>query len=498
MKQTIRKRRQNVEPQEPHGRPKKKQHWFSLEYKWAALSCTSIGALLAAINGGSLIVALPTLMRELNTGLFSLIWVLLSYLLAQTVLTLAAGRLADMVGRKKFYVGGLALFTVVSLLAGFANDAGELIAARTLMGVGGAFMMANSSVIVTDAFPRKGLGQALGINMMVAAAGSTLGVVVGGIMTSISWQWVFWFNVPLGVIGTLWAAINLREIIELEKGQKLDLAGNVTFFVGLTGLLVALTLGGIEGWETPLVVGGFLAAAVFLPAFLLVEHKAKVPMLNLAMFKSRIFAFGNISAFMNSIAQFAVMFMFVFFFIGVRGYDHLMAGISLMPLAGTMFIASPISGWFADRMSARVISTLGMLITAAGLIGMATLIGVNTPYWEIALLMVVVGAGSGIFNSPNTRAIMNSVRPDQRGVASGTRALLANTGGVLSIALAISIITSALPVDQMFQIFSGTASQGLSAEEAAPFISGFHTALFVGAAASLIGALFSAARGRNE
>jgi MFS family permease len=364
--------------------------------------------------------------------------------------------------------------------------------------MGGAFMMANSSVIVTDAFPRKGLGQALGINMMVAAAGSTLGVVIGGIMTSISWQWVFWFNVPLGVIGTLWAAINLREIVELEKGQRLDVTGNVTFFVGLMGLLIALTLGGIEGWSTPLVVGGFLAAAVFLPAFLVVEGKVKAPMLNLWMFKSRIFAFGNISAFLSSIAQFAVMFMFVFFFIGVRGYDHLMAGILLMPLAGTMFIASPISGWFADRMPARVISTFGMLVTAAGLIGMATLIGVDTPYWEIALLMVIVGAGSGIFNSPNTRAIMNSVRPDQRGIASGARALLANTGGVLSIALAISIITSALPVDEMFKIFSGTVSQGLSAEEAAPFISGFHTALFVGAVASLIGAVFSAARGQNE
>ena len=179
MKQTIGNQRQNLELQEPHGRPEKK-HRFSLEYKWAALSCTSIGALLAAINGGSLIVALPTLMRELNTGLFSLIWVLLSYLLAQTVLTLAAGRIADMVGRKKFYVGGFALFTVVSLLAGFAGNAAQLTAARTVMGVGGAFMMANSSVIVTDAFPRKGLGQALGINMKVAAAGSTLGVVIGG------------------------------------------------------------------------------------------------------------------------------------------------------------------------------------------------------------------------------------------------------------------------------------------------------------------------------
>jgi MFS family permease len=333
---------------------------------------------------------------------------------------------------------------------------------------------------------------------MVAAAGSTLGVVIGGIMTSISWQWVFWFNVPLGVIGTVWAAINLREIVELEKGQRLDVAGNVTFFLGLMGLLIALTLGGIEGWGTPLVIGGCVAAAVFLPAFLLIEHRVKAPMLNLSMFKSRIFAFGNISAFLSSIAQFAVMFMFVFFFIGVRGYDHLMAGILLMPLAATMFIASPISGWFADRMPARVISTLGLFVMTSGLIGMTTLIGVYTPYWEIALLMVIVGGGSGIFNSPNTRAIMNSVRPDQRGVASGTRALLANTGGVLSIALAISIITSALPVDEMFTIFSGTALQGLSAEEAAPFIAGFHTALFVGAVASLVGALFSAARGRNE
>ena len=497
MKQTTVKHRQNLEPHERYGRLRKKP-WFSLEYKWAALSCTSIGALLATINSSSLIVALPTLLRELNIELFSLIWVLLSYLLAQTVLTLTAGRIADMLGRKNFYVGGFALFTIVSLLAGFANNTGELIAARTLMGMGGAFMMANSSVIVTDAFPRKGLGQALGINMMVAAAGSTLGVVIGGIMTSISWQWVFWFNVPLGVIGTLWAAINLREMIELEKGQKLDLVGNAVFFVGLLGLLIALTLGGIESWGTPLVVVGLLAAVVFLPTFLVVELKAKAPMLDLSMFKSRIFAFGSISALMNSVAQFAVMFMFVFFFIGVRGYDHLTTGILLMPLAGTMFIASPISGWFADRMSARVISTLGMLVTAAGLIGMATLIGVNTPYWEIALLMVIVGVGSGIFNSPNTRAIMNSVRPERRGVASGTRALLANVGGVLSIALAISIITSALPVDQMFKIFSGTVSQGLSAQEAAPFISGFHTALFVGATASLVGALFSAARGQNE
>jgi EmrB/QacA subfamily drug resistance transporter len=469
-----------------------------IPYKWSALSCTSVGALLAAINGGSLMVALPTLMRELHAGFSSLIWVLLSYLLTQTVMTVAAGRIADMVGRKKLYVGGFALFTLVSLLAGFADNAGELIAARAAMGAAGAFMMANSSVIVTDAFPGEQLGQALGINMMMAAAGSTLGVVVGGVMTTISWEWVFWFNVPLGAVGTVWAAMNLRELVHLERGQRLDILGNATFLVGFLGLLLALTQGGIRGWGSPVVLGALAVAAVLLPAFILVEMRVRDPLLSLGMFRSRTFSFGNISAFLNSVSRFAVMFMFVFFFIGVRGYDHLMAGVLLVPLAGIMFLTAPISGWFADRVPARVVSTIGMLVTAAGLIGMGTMIGVDTPYWEIALLMAVVGAGSGIFNSPNTRAIMNAVRPEQRGIASGTRTLLTNAGGVFSIALAISIVTSALPVDEMFRIFSGTVSHGLSARAAAPFISGFHVALLVGAAASLVGAVFSALRGSGQ
>ena len=276
-----------------------------------------------------------------------------------------------------------------------------------------------------------------------------------------------WFNVPLGVVGTLWAAVNLRELVNLRKGQRLDLLGNLTFFVGLLGLLLALTQGGIEGWASPEVVGELVLAAIFLPVFILVELRAEEPLLRLAMFRDRTFSFGNISAFLTSVSRFAVMFMFVFFFIGVRGYDHLMAGVLLVPLAGIMFVPAPVSGWFADRAHARVVSTIGMLVTAAGLIGMSTLIGVDTPYWEIALLMVVVGRGSGIFNSPNTRAIMNSVRPEQRGIASGTRTLLTNAGDVFSIALAISIITSALPVREMFRIFSGTVSHGLSTQAAA-------------------------------
>jgi EmrB/QacA subfamily drug resistance transporter len=361
------------------------------------------------------------------------------------------------------------------------------------MGAAGAFMMANSGVIVTDAFPGKQLGQALGINQMVAAVGSILGPVLGGWLISFSWQWIFWFNVPIGIIGTLWAVLNLRELVDLEKGQRLDMIGNVTFLVGLTALLIGLTQGGIRGWDTGVVISSLLAAAVLLPAFVIVELRAQEPLLNLRMFRSRIFAFGNVSALLNSMARMAVTFLFVFYFIGAKGYDHLTTGFLLTPLAGAMFVFAPLAGRLADRASARMLGSVGMIVTAAGLLGMST-IQVETPYWEIALWMAVIGAGSGIFNSPNTRAIMGSVPPEKRGVASGARTLLVNVGMVLSIAFAIAIVTSAMPADKMVEIFSGV-TRGLSEGTAVPFISGLHTALLFMAGVSIVGAVFSALRG---
>jgi EmrB/QacA subfamily drug resistance transporter len=467
-----------------------------LEYKWSALSCTSLGALIATINGGTLIIALPELARELHAPLFSLVWVILGYMLAQTALVLMVGRFADMIGRKKLYVGGFALFTAVSLIAGFSTSVGQLIVARVFMGAAGAFMMANSGVIVTDAFPHKQLGQALGVNQMVAAVGSILGPVIGGWLTTYSWQWVFWFNVPLGLVGTLWAASNLRELVAVEKGQRLDILGSASFLLGFTALLVGLTQGGIKGWGSEIVVASLASAAILIPLFALVELKSEEPLLNLGMFRSRIFAFGNVSALLNSLARMAVTFLFVFYFIGARGYDHLTTGFLLTPLASSMFVFAPLAGRMADRLPARFLSSVGMLITAGGLLGM-TSIGVGTPYWEIAFWMIVVGAGSGIFNSPNTRAIMGSVAPEKRGIASGTRTLVVNVGAVLSIAFAIAMVTSAMPAGIMVKIFSGV-SHGLSASAAAPFISGLHAALLLMAVVSIVGFFFSALRGREH
>src|SRR6476660_8393474 len=224
-------------------------------YKWWALSCTSVGMLLATINSGTLIIALPDLERALHTSLLTLVWVILSYMIASTVLVVTAGRRSDLFGRKKAYVAGFLVFSAASLGAGFAGDGTELILWRIAQGVGVAFLFANSAALVTDAFPARQLGLAMGTNTMVAAVGLVLGPVLGGALVAISWQWVFWFNVPLALGGALWAGLILRELSARDTVRGLDFGGTVTFVLGLTGLVYGISRGGISGWSDDLVVG---------------------------------------------------------------------------------------------------------------------------------------------------------------------------------------------------------------------------------------------------
>jgi len=462
-------------------------------YKWWALSCTSLGTLLATLNSGTLIIALPVLLRELHTDLITLVWVLLSYMLVQTVVVLTAGRLADMFGRKNLYVLGSALFGLSALVAGFAQTGGELVAIRVVQGAAGAFMMANSSAIVTDAFPKRQLGLALGTNMIVAAVGSIVGTILGGWLTIFGWQWVFWFNVPFALVGTVWAWVNLRERVALDRHQRFDIPGTLSYFVGITGLLIALTIGGIYGWTSQLVVSGFIVALIGLPLFFAIERRAPQPLLDLSLFRDRLFLMGNLSAFLNSLARLAVTFLFVFYFQGPEQKDALTAGILLAPIALGMLITSPISGWLSDRHGSRLLASLGLVISAIGLAGMA-LIGLHTPYWYIALVMLIMGGGSGLFNSPNTSAIMASVRPGQRGIAAGTRTMLVNTGGVFSIAFALAIVASTLPASVMFQIFAGVTA-GVPAHVLDNFMAGLHISFWVMAGVSVLAAVASALRG---
>jgi EmrB/QacA subfamily drug resistance transporter len=465
-------------------------------YKWWVLSCTSVGMLLATINSGTLIIALPDLERSLGTSLLQLVWVILAYMIASTVLVLTAGRLSDLFGRKKAYVGGFLLFTAASLGAGFSADGTQLILWRIVQGVGGALLFANAPALVTDAFPREQLGLAMGTNTMVAAVGLVIGPVLGGALVAISWHWVFWFNVPFGIAGALWGWLVLHEMSTRDPVRGLDLLGTVTFVAGLTGLVYGLSRGGIESWSDPQVMPSLIAAAVLLPAFVLIERHAKAPMLDLTIFQNRMFAAATGAAFINGLSRFALLFVFVFYFQGVMGDDPIMAGIKLTPMAIGMLISSPIAGIWADRHGSRTLAALGMLVSAVALAGMTTL-GESSPYWESTLWLGLVGIGSGMFNSPNTAAMMATVPANRRGIASGARTMLQNTGAVISIAFVLAIVTASVPKSVLFKIFSGLAS-GLSSAQLHPFIHNMHVALWVLAITSLIGAGVSLLRPRHE
>jgi EmrB/QacA subfamily drug resistance transporter len=464
----------------------------SENYKWWVLTCTSLGMLLATVNSGTLIIALPDLERSLHTTLLQLVWVILVYMIVSTVLVLTAGRLSDVFGRKHAYVLGFLVFSLASLGAGFAGSGTQLIGWRILQGVGGAFLFANAAALVTDAFPKKELGLAMGTNTMVAAVGLVIGPVLGGALVAISWPWVFWFNVHLGLLGCAWAWLVLHELARRDTERGLDLLGTLAYVVGLTGLVLALSKGGLSGWSGPMVLGGFAAAAVLLPLFVVIERRGRAPMLDLELFRDRLFSAASGAAFINGLARFALMFLFVFYFQGPQGQSPIMAGVELAPMAVGMLVASPIAGAIADRHGSRGLAALGMLVSAAALAAMTTL-QAHSPYWQSGLWLLILGIGSGMFNSPNTAAMMGVVPDHRRGVAAGARVMLQNTGAVISIAFVMAVVTAAVPKDVLFKIFSGLAA-GLSAQQLDPFIANMHVALWVLAGVSLAGAVVSMLR----
>src|SRR3954453_7307775 len=358
-------------------------------YKWWALSCTSLGMLLATINSGTLIIALPDLEKALGTSILSLVWVILAYMISSTVLVLFAGRLSDLFGRKQAYMAGFALFGLASLGAGFSGDGTELIVWRIAQGIGGAFLFANAGAIVTDAFPREQLGLAMGTNTMVAAVGLVIGPVLGGVLVSASWEWVFWFNVPFALLGSAWAYFILRELVKPDRVRGFDVPGVLLFVTGLTAFVYGLSRAGLSGWGDPLTIGGIVVGVVLLPLFVLNERHHAAPMLDLSIFQNRLFSAATAAAFINGLSRFALLFLFVFYFQGVKGDDPIKAGIELAPMAIGMLIASPLAGIWADRRGSRTLAAVGMFLGALALAGMTTL-GVDTSYWWSAFWLFAV------------------------------------------------------------------------------------------------------------
>ena len=465
-------------------------------YQWTALSVTTVGALLASIQGSALLIALPKILADLHATFFTIMWVLLGYLLVLTVLTPIIGRLADLFGRKRLYNSGFIAFTVGSLMAGLVQPqfhGADLIVARMIQGVGASLLVTNSTVIVTDAFRKGQIGLGLGINQIAGAAGFLIGPIVGGLLTELSWRWVFLFNVPIGTFGVIWGIWRLREPVRVPERHQMDWFGAIFLTTGLAGLLLGLSLLAFPLLPQTVNSTILMVGLVSLTLFLLIEPRIKVPLIQLRLFRNRLFALANLSGLLNGIARGAVLFLMIFFLQGPYGQDPLMAGLMLIPFGAAFMVIGPISGRLSDRIGSRVLASMGLGISTIALLALTT-IDQYTPYWLLATYMAIMGGGSGLFASPNTNAIMSSVEPHTRGAAAGILNMLNNTGQMLSIAIVFPLALSKIPFGAVQQVFISGGGMGRFAAIIPIFLTGLHQAFFVSFALSIIATIVSTLR----
>ena len=454
-------------------------------YRWVALSNTTLGMLLATINASIVLISLPAIFRgihldPLEPGNVSyLLWMIMGFLVVSAVLVVLLGRLGDIYGRVRMYNLGFLVFAVSSVALSFDpldQGAGAmwLIAFRVVQGVGGAMIFANSAAILTDAFPAHQRGMALGINNVAAVAGSFLGLVIGGLLSEWDWRAVFWVSVPIAIVGTVWGYRSLHEL-GTRRRSPMDWWGNLTFGVGLTSLLVAITYGiqpygdHATGWTNPWVIAGLLGGIGLLVAFVIIENHVTDPMFSMHLFRIRPFAAGNLANLLAATARGGMQFMLIIWLQGIwlplHGYDYestpLWAGIYLLPLTVGFLIAGPVAGRLSDRYGARPFATGGLLLVALTFVGFM-FIPVDFDYWVFALLLLVNGLASGLFAAPNAMMIMNSVPADQRGAASGMRGTFMNSGSALSIGIFFSLMVAGLASSLPASLRSGLTAQGVS------------------------------------
>ncbi|MCH3965449.1 MAG: MFS transporter [Clostridium sp.] len=462
-------------------------------YKWIALSCTTIGVLFSVLSASTLMIALPVIMKDLNAGIGIITWTIMGYMLSLTIFVPSIGRIADMFGRKKLYVSGFAVFTVASLFCAMSESGIQLLVFRMIQSIGASLMIANSTVIITDVFPKSQLGKALGINAMVVSVAAVIGPILGGILINFSWRSIFYINIPIGLFGTIWAAISLVELHKSGSNEKFDFKGTFSFTFGMLALLVALTIGGFGQWFSRTVIILFTIAAILIGTFAYIENHTRFPMLDMTLLKTRILSFAYISTLLNGIARGAVTFLLIFYFEGDRGIDPITAGILLCPFAAAMMAVSPISGVLCDRYGARILSSIGLLISAVGLLGFME-IKTSSSIFYLVVCMIFTGIGSGMFFSPNTSSIMANVPEDKRGIAAGVRVMFMNAGMVLSIAISMAIISSSISPSVMQALFvhSHVSSNGIASIQ---FMSGLRTAFTISFIFSLIAAFISYLRG---
>jgi MFS family permease len=458
-------------------------------YKWIALSNTTLGVLMATINQSIVLIALPAVFKGIGLNPLApgntsyLLWMFMGFLVVTAVLVVSFGRLGDMFGRVRMYNMGFAVFTVASIFLTVTwmhgvDGALWLIIWRVVQGIGGAFLFANSTAILTDAFPANQRGTALGLNSIAAIAGSFIGLILGGVLAPVNWHLIFLISAPIGLFGTVWAYFMLHDI-GIRKHAKMDWWGNLLFAVGLIAILVGITYGlqpygtSAMGWGNPFVLGALIGGAVLLVVFLFVETKVEEPLFKISLFKIRAFAFGNIANLAISMGRGGMQFMLIIWLQGIwlplHGYSYsqtpLWAGIYLVPLTIGFLLSAPLAGILSDKFGAKAFTVGGALLTA-GTFLVLVFLPVNFTYWQFAVIIVLNGFGTGLFAPPNRAELMNSVPANQRGAAGGMIATFQNSASVLSIGIFFSLMVAGLASKLPTTMFSGLTAQGVPASAA--------------------------------
>ncbi len=454
-------------------------------YKWVVLSNTTLGMLMAMIDTSIVLIALPDIfkgihMNPLEPGnTFYLLWMILGFMIVTAVLVVSLGRLGDMLGRVRMYNMGFVIYTFFSLMLSITWMSGTaagvwLVVMRLFQGVGAAFLIANSTAILTDAFPLNERGMAVGINQIAAIAGSFIGLILGGLLGPIEWRLVFIISVPIGIFGTIWSYTQLKEV-PTRRDTRVDWGGNLTFALGLVALMVGITYGiqpfggHVMGWTSPFVLTCLGLGVVTLIVFARVEMRSADPMFRLSLFRIRAFTTGSISTLFSAIGRGGLMFTMVIWLQGIwlplHGYNFsdtpLWAGIALLPLTGGFLVAGPLCGWLSDRYGARPFTVGGMAGAALSFL-LLQFLPANFPYPLFGLILFVNGVSMGMFAAPNRASIMNSLPAEHRGVGSGMNSTFQNSGQVLSIGIFFTLMIIGLSRTLPHALFVGLRAEGVS------------------------------------
>ena len=453
--------------------------------KWWTLGAVAFGLFMIMLDNTVVFVALSSIQSDLHISQSELEWVVSGYALTFAVLMLTGGKLADMYGRRRIFIVGLAIFTASSLACGLATGAGFLIGARVVQGVGAALMNPATLSIIVATFPPRQRGTAIGIWVGVSAMALAIGPLIGGILTEqINWSWIFFINVPVGIVGIIVSRLFITESRDESEEQRLDLPGLLSSAIGLFGLTYALIEGNNYGWGSARILGSLAVAAVALVTFVVLEHRQRVPMLDLSLFKNSTFAGANVTMLLVALAMFGVFFFNSLYLGQVLGYSPIQTGAAFLPLTVLIVFVAPLAGRFSDKIGSRWLMGAGLVLLSGSLLSFSTL-GVDSTFWDIVPGLVLGGFGMSLAMTPTTAAAMGSVPVDKAGVGSAVLNSMRQVGGSLGIALMGAIVAASVSV------------LPTSPEYPDQFVEGYHNALHVAAAIAIVGAIVAVATVRK-